>query len=130
MSEEEITSSGRTAMKQDSNAKVNRRDLLRALGASAVVAPGCRQPKPIRKTTMKSAKPATKRTLRTSKRFTASITIPSEGRNRADKEDRSSGAPRLHCGHRGPQRSSRPTSVFVQFSNQRRERGHAWHAAI
>src|SRR5262249_43507506 len=40
MSEEEITSSGRTAMKQDSNAKVNRRDLLRALGASAVVAPG------------------------------------------------------------------------------------------
>src|SRR5215831_4169679 len=39
MSEEEITSSGRTAMKQDSNAKVDRRDLLRALGASAV-APG------------------------------------------------------------------------------------------
>src|SRR5262249_27662833 len=38
MSEEEITSSGRTAMKQDSNAKVERRDLLRALGASAVVA--------------------------------------------------------------------------------------------
>jgi hypothetical protein len=34
MSEEEITSSGRTAMKQDSNAKV-RRDLLRALGAGA-----------------------------------------------------------------------------------------------
>ena len=27
-------------MKQDSNAKVDRRDLLRALGASAVVAPG------------------------------------------------------------------------------------------
>jgi hypothetical protein len=40
MSEEEITSSGRTAMKQDSNAKVDRRVLLRALGASAVVAPG------------------------------------------------------------------------------------------
>ena len=28
-------------MKQDSNAKVDRRDLLRALGASAVIAPGC-----------------------------------------------------------------------------------------
>lgn len=40
MSEEEITSSGTTAMKQDSNAKVDRRDLLRALGAGAVVAPG------------------------------------------------------------------------------------------
>jgi class 3 adenylate cyclase/phosphoglycerate-specific signal transduction histidine kinase len=40
MSEEEITSSGRIAMKQDSNAKVDRRDLLRALGAGVVVAPG------------------------------------------------------------------------------------------
>jgi cysteine synthase len=30
-------------MKQDSNAKVDRRDLLRALGAGAVVAPGAPQ---------------------------------------------------------------------------------------
>src|SRR5262245_10816270 len=51
---------------------------------------------------MKSAKLATKRTLRTSKRFTASIAIPSEGGNRADKEDRSSGAPRLPCGGSPP----------------------------
>jgi len=40
MSEEEkLRHQGGLAMKQDSNAKVDRRDLLRALGASAVVAP-------------------------------------------------------------------------------------------
>src|ERR1700745_714723 len=106
-------------MKQDS--KVDRRDLLRALGAGAVVAPSarCRKPKPIRKTTLKSAKPTTKRTLRTSKRFTASTTIPSEGGNRADQEDRSSGAPRLPCGVRRPKHCARPASVFSPFGDRR-----------
>src|SRR5262245_28517754 len=93
------------------------------------LAPRCRKPKPIRKTTMKSAKLATKRTLRTSKRFTASTTIPSEGGNRADQEDRSSGAPRLPCGARRPKHCSRPASVFAPFRDQRRQPRRAWHDA-
>src|SRR5215467_8813796 len=93
------------------------------------LAPRCRKPKPIRKTTMKSAKLATKRTLRTSKRFTASTTIPSEGGNRADQEDRSSGAPRLPCGARRPNHCSRPASVFAPFRDRRRQPRRAWHDA-